>query len=134
MNKLLNPSRWGRNPLFVRHSACLLLLLGSAGAYADITVSTTALQVVFNTSNASMTVTDLANSDTWTQEVPTGSQAFTVVSSQQISARRFIATVQAPNSKQYSIDVKLDNSTPSPKPSFHVTLTPPYQNPDPNYP
>jgi hypothetical protein len=119
MKTLFNPSSSGSNTLFVRHLACLLLLLGSTGAYANITVSTTALQVVFNTTDCSLTVTDLINSDVWTQEIPTG---FSVYSSSQISGRRFQATINAPGTTtQYTIDLKIDDA---PATSFTVTLTP----------
>ena len=129
MKTLFNP-RSDSNTCFVRRLFCLLLLLGSTGVYASvvITASTSALRVDLN-DDASLTVTDLASGDVWHQEVKSG---FSVASPTPISSRRFQATING-DGGPYAIDVTLDNS-PTPKPSFHLTLTPPNQNHvDPHY-
>ena len=137
MKTLVNPGSSGSNTLFVRHLACLFLLLGSTGAYAagDISVSTSALQVVFKWSSSSVTTNGslqvTVSGNTWKQKLPTS--AWTVTTAAAVGPTELTATVQDPDSMMsYSIDLKLDTSLP-PKPLFQLTLTPPDENPSWRY-
>ena len=126
MKILFNHVGSGSNTLFVRHLACLLLLvfMFPSLSYGLIkTAETTDLKVTLDTATAALTVTDknaLVNV-VWTQNIPPNFHAIasTFV---QVTGNEFTVTIQGPT-YTYAIDLRIETAVNLLK-SFHLTVTP----------
>ena len=112
MKTLFNPISSGTNTLFVRHLACLFLLVSVLAfptlAYGSIvTAETTDLKVTLDTMTAALTVTDknaVADNVVWTQYVLPN---FQVQSFMQVSPSEFTARILGPT-YYYDIDLRIE--------------------------
>ncbi|HEY2711363.1 MAG TPA: glycoside hydrolase [Chthoniobacterales bacterium] len=126
MKTLFNPSSSGSNTLFVRHLACLLLLLGSAGAYAT-SIQNNVLKVTLDPTTAEIRARDLVTTHLWSQALPAPTNPYTATG---ISATTYEidATITGGSEGDYTIAITLDSSDLNKK-EFHLSVTPP--GPDP---